>query len=160
MIEMASCNEFFLDDVAMIDIYRSSDVQLSAPVTVPVVASLTAAFTAPPLLSLAYSIGGDDTMQEIDTAPTLKVSSKLEAAGRTYTHDLQLSLNGDIYKVREMERQLGTDDFYIRYTFANGQKKMTVALPNTSQLTIDEQAGGTHTVKLSATSLNPLVVIV
>lgn len=159
MIETASCNEFFLDDVVWIDIFRSSDVQFSAPVTVPGVTALAATYNAPPLLSIAYSIDGDDTMQEIDTAPALKVSSKLEAAGRIYTHDLQLSLNGDIYKVREMERQMGTDDVYVRYTFANGRKKMSVSLPNTSQLTIDEQAGSTHTVKLSLTSLNPLVIV-
>ena len=162
MNETSSCSEYFLNDVVRIELFRSSDLQLSVPVTVPGVTGVSVTPNAAALLTIAYSQDGDTTIQEIDAAPTLKVTSALNVAGNLYTFDLQATIPGDIYKVREAERRLGTDDVAVVYTLADGRKKMSVPLPNTSKLNLDEQLGSsaTHTLKVSVTSLNPLVEIV
>ena len=158
MDKSSSCTEIYLEDVVAIDIYRDADVKTPLPRFVPNVLHLAGVQFGTPLLHFAYSIDGSAANEkEIDTAPTLKVTDKLDVTGRVFTHELTVSVQGDLYNIREVQRSLGADDCAVVYTKGDGSRQASLPLYNTAKLEIEQNVGGTSNVKVSLTSMSPLV---
>lgn len=153
-----SCKEIILDDVVRIDIYPDSELKTAVPRTLPFVLSIADMSVGMSLLTLALS--SPDGL-EYDTAPTVKLTEKTDSNGRTFAHELSVSLTGDIYNVRETQRTLGSADCAVVYTLADGRRLCSLPLPNTSQLTVEENLGSAQacTLKVQLTSMSPLVQI-
>lgn len=153
-----SCKEIILDDVVRIDIYPDAELKTAVPRTLPFVLSIADMSAGTPLLTLALSNPGG---MEYDTAPTVKLTEKTDTNGRTYAHELSVSFTGDIYNVRKAQRTLGTGECAVVYTLADGRRLSSLPLPNTSQLTVEENLGSAQasTLKVQLTSMSPLVQI-
>lgn len=152
------CKELILDDVVRIDIYPDTELTTAVPRTLPYVVSIADMAVGTPLLTLALS---DPDALEYDTAPTVKLTEKTDSNGRTFAHDLSVSLKGDIYNVREAERALGSADCAVVYTLDDGRRLCSLPLPNTASLTLEQNLGSsaTSTLKVQLTSMSALVQI-
>lgn len=153
-----SCREIILDDVVRIDIYPDTELATAVPRTLPFVQSIADMTLGTPLLTLALSNPGG---VEYDTAPTVKLTEKTDSNGRSFAHELSVNITGDIYNVRKAERTLGRDDCAVVYTLADGRRLCSLPLPNTSQLTVEENLGSASasTLKVQLTSMSALVQI-
>lgn len=144
-----------MQDVVRIDFVRQSSWTLPVPFSVSHLSELRAGIypSSAVLLSVGLDIDRDALMQQ---NPTNKISEERVPSGVLHTHTLQIPVERGFQTIREAEKSLQENDFYVvLYTYA-GTRFLLYSLPNTCQFSIEEQQGqsATMTVKTTVKSMS------
>lgn len=160
-----NCSEQILEDVVRVDLVKASLCDLPIPFNIKVqemagtkvVDGQTVDRIGAASLSLAYSVqDGDDG--EIDSTPVLKQSEKRQTAGIVVTHDLQVPVTAGFQATRTAVAEMQEEDFHVVLTTGEGERYLCYALPNTSQVALDEQGVNQQmTVKITVQSVSHVV---
>ena len=150
-MDQYNCRETIFDDIVRVDVYPVSQCKTAIPRVVGLVSiDGSNLFAGDAALSLTLN---SDAMQ-MQSAPTLKVTTSRQAAGTIYTHDLQATANLSRKEAQAAVDALQGVDFHIIYTHADGSRSLGFSLPNTSTIDIDENLSSGATVMIKAKLLS------
>lgn len=162
---MDVCREQILDDVVRVDLVLASECEFPVPVQVAtttmagtmVVGGETVDRVGAAGLSVAYMVqDGDDG--EMDSAPVLKQTERSESAGVMVTHDLQVPVSAGFEATRTAVRGMQGRDFHAVLTTMDGSRYLLYAVPNGSQVLLDEQdVNQKATVKVTLQSMSHVI---
>lgn len=143
------CLEQILDDVIRVDLVLASTCHFGVPflvskesITVSDLSNWTPQSSSHAVigkaeLSVAYDEqDGDDGLME--PAPKLKQPSKTVAWGLMVSHDLQVPVVRGFETMAQAAKHLHRRDFHVILTTAGGTMYLLYALPNTSEVLLDE----------------------
>lgn len=143
------CLEQILDDVVRVDLVPASTCHFSVPFSVTkesiTVAGLSNwtpqssshAVIGKAELSVAYDVqDGDDGLME--SAPKLKQPPKTTASGMMVSHDLQVPVVRGFETTAQAAKLLHRRDFHVILTTEGGTLYLLYAMPNTSEVLLDE----------------------
>jgi hypothetical protein len=101
----------------------------------------------------------DDAGKKLDSAPTLKVTEKPQAAGYLRQHDLTIPTRGDYEKVRQARGRLAGVDFHVVLRTLAGTRFLLYSPPNSSTVSVEDQFGqdSKQTVKVSLQSMSSMI---
>ena len=160
-----NCNDQTLDDVVRVDVVLASlcdfpipfKVKLTEMAGTKVVDGQTVDRIGTPGLSLAYSVqDGDDG--EMDSAPSLKQTEKIQALGIVVSHDLQVPVTAGFEATKIAVGGLQTRHFHVVLTTDDGTRYLLYSLPGSSLLLFDEQdVNQKATVKQTLQSMSHVI---
>lgn len=142
------CNEYFLKEIVRIDLIPCSDCYVYVPWNVPGLIDITCPSVGDSVLALGLSC--DDLTAKVEEPPTLRAVPSRQAFGTKYEHELSAQVKDNILCVRAAAKELEGVDFNMIVTTLDGTHYLCYAMPNTCQITIDEQKGRTSTLTLKA----------
>ena len=153
-----SCFEQFLSDVIRVKLVPASACSFAVPFQIGGLTSISGTI-GEPALQLSYS-GGDADEGEYEQAPTLKQSERREPAGIIVQHELQVPVTAGFSDVRRAVAQLQHKDFHLVLDTSDGESYVCYALPNSSQVLLDEQGtANTATVKVTLQSMSHCLLL-
>lgn len=160
---MNNCNEQFLNEVIHIELVPSANCSLTIPFNVgeltdmPGMNGTTDRIGTPSMVIDVNEVEGCAGI--LDSAPTLKTTEKPQAAGYLRQHDLSIPIMADYEEVRKARASLNGVDFHVILKTAAGTRFLLYALPNTSQVSVEDQFGGDakQTVKVSLQSMSAMI---
>ena len=162
-----SCIEQVLEDVLRVDVVLATDCDLAVPIQESVTemegvmhngANIVDRIGTP-VLSLAYSVQDNDD-GEIESAPSLKQTEKVQQSGIIVSHDLQVPVTAGFETTRKAVSDIMARDFHVVLT-TERCRYLLYSLPNTSGVTLDETGvEQSATVKISLNSMSHVIRLV
>ncbi len=152
-----NCLEIRNEDIVRIDVYLSSQCNVSVPPQVNCTQLVkTNLFTGDPVVTLTLNLGDTIPMQDI---PTLKIQNAAQQAGNVYNHELQATVPLARQRVESAIEALFGKDFCAVYTRSDGQQDFSYALPNTAKATVDETLSNNSVtlLKIKILSMSALI---
>lgn len=131
-----------------IDVVPQSLCSFVVPFQVPDIISMTG-IIGQPVLTINY-VGDEEATGMMDQEPKLKVTDKIQPAGRVRQHEVQAAVTDGLEGVRSAVAALQGVDFNILLTTADGERYLCYALPNTAQITLQEQMSATADLTVKA----------
>lgn len=153
-----SCLEQFLTDVIRVKLVPASACSFAVPFQIGGLTSISGTI-GEAALQLSYSADDSDE-GEYESAPTLKQTERREPAGTIVSHELQVPVTAGFSDVRRAVADLQHEDFHLVLDTSDGESYLCYALPNTSQVLMDEQGvSNTATVKVTLQSMSHCILI-
>lgn len=159
-----NCLEYILREVVKVDFIPTTTCHIPIPCNVPCVYALpTASVTlGEPKLTVQMAVfsDADTTKARMLTAPTWQQKDSFSAAGKVSEHTFTLTVDRNKDNVRRAVAELTGYDVYVVLTYMDGSRAIFLTLPNTTQITIDDQLSATSSdmsLKAVVKSLNGLV---
>lgn len=159
MIQNEECQEILMQDVNRIDIMPVTALKINVPFNVHNIASAVvtmdnddpltnSALHSNSLLSLGL-IKDDTTDVEMEEGLSCSSKEKIELAGNTWTHTLQLFIEAGFQIIRERLNSLKSSDFHVVMTTCEGTRYLLYSLPNTSNFSVDDKMGQMAQMKVN-----------
>jgi len=161
------CNELFLNEICHVELVPTENCDMAVPFNV---AELTetagtkqvSGRTVDRIGQAVMVIDVNDVADYagvLDSAPTLKVTEKPQAAGYLRQHDLTIPTRGDYEKVRQARGRLAGVDFCVVLRTLGGTRFLLYSLPNSSTVSVEDQFGqdSKQTVKVSLQSMSNMI---
>lgn len=156
-----NCKEQILFDVVAIDIVLASECHFAVP---PQEAGLIEMAVATgemgePVLTITTCSRDDEA--EMENAPTLEQSEKIQLAGKIVSHSLSIPVAAGFERLREAISNIGTQDVNIVLHTDNGENYLIYSLPCSSSVLLNEQnVNHLATVKVDTKSMNHVIRLV
>lgn len=156
------CEELILQDVILIDIYKSEDVKMALPRTIANLTQANVTIGAVPVLRLGF-MSSDSSMVKhqsiMDSAATIKLTESVTASGRVRTMDLQIPVINHFDEVDAASSELSLQDITVIFGYVNGTYRLFPSLPNTSSFAVEENSSTNraYTIKIGGKAMSALV---
>lgn len=145
------CNESFLDDVVRFRVFRSDELSLSMPSTIPNIRSMSGVvLPSEPVLDVSYDESSTHTA--VDKSISVRQSTQRNGSRNIYIYNVESQLEGGNDVI------LDNQDCHVVITKADGTQHLLYALPNTFSIDV---SGNLHdsNVTLSLKSINDIIPI-
>lgn len=154
------CQELSDLDIVKVQLIPHTGTQMSVPFQIPDIATLGGTLATAAITLMLTDDGTPDAIFSGQNS-TIKVTAAREAAGLVRTHALTAQITRGFDTVRSKEAILQGNDYHLLLTNAAGQRYFSYGLPNTTQLSIDEQMGSSSqlTFKLQLKSMSGLILL-
>lgn len=156
-----NCKEQILFDVVAVDIVLASECHFIVP---PQEAGLIEMAVetgeiGEPVLTIATCSRDDEA--EMENAPTLEQSEKIQLAGKIVSHSLSIPVAAGFERAREAISNIGTQDVNIVLHTDNGEDYLIYSLPCSSSVLLNKQnVNHLATVKIDAKSMNHVIRLI
>lgn len=153
-----SCQEIILDDVIGISLCVFDEATFSRPRNV---ASSSILVQGEYTVMGRFHFSDPESQFLLSQSPAISLTTARSEQGLIYTHELTMTISEAFTEAEKVAILLQHNDFAIIYQKADGSYSLSLPLPNTTSILVEETVGSspTVTVKTRMQSMSGLIML-
>lgn len=156
--DASDCRDLILTDVIEVTLCRFNDGTFSMPQNVQSrVIDIIGDYDQPERFHIADETAG----YLLSQSPAITLTGVRSEQGLIYTHEATLIVSDGLDSVPDVVSQLQNNDIAVIYRLADGSRYLSMPLPNTSSVTMEELMGESQsaTVKVKMMSVSGFIAV-